>query len=400
MIRQICTEMNKTIQLFIAVIFLSNCTSPPRSRDYFGQAYPDTIPLVFAPGVISKMGRLEHGISFASDGKELIFGILNKDDWSGEIFNSEKVNEKWNEPLLFEPLKNKSVYLPYFSPDGKSLLYAQSKSATDHLSTDIWMLRKINGIWSGPALLPDSIRSESREANASMTSDGTIYFSSNRNCYGKDGCYTADLFYTRQKDNRYQDVAMISKLSSPNDEESVFISPKEEYLIFCRYTDSITAVDLYISYQDIHKNWMEPQRIDSTINSEDWDRRPYVSIDNKFLFFTRLQIVENRLVESDIFWVRTSKLFKPFVFHPISDTTVRMGTAFEINLPRDYFRDVDDERLTYSISQNQPAWLNFDSEKMKLSGLPTMEGEFELTLTATDNSSNRTDSKIRITVKK
>jgi len=374
--------------------------SPTRSRDYFGQAYPDTTPVIFAPNVISKMGRLEHGISFTPGGRELIFGILSKDDWSGEIFYSEKVNEKWSKPLLFEPLKNKSVYLPYFSPDGKSLLYAQSKSVTDNINTDIWMLSKINGEWSIPTLLLDPIRSKGREANASMTYDGTIYFSSNRNCYGKDDCYTADLFYSRQKDNRYQEGHVISKLSSSNDEESVFISPKEEYLIFCRYTDYKTAADLYISYRDIHKNWIEPQRIDSTINSKDWDRRPYVSIDNKFLFFTRLQIVENRLAESDIFWVSTSRLFKPFVFHAIPDITVQVGTAFEISLPKDHFRDIDDEKLRYAISQNPPAWLNFDREKMILSGLPTAEGEFELTLTATDQSSNRTDSKIRITVKK
>ena len=392
--------MNKSIQLFISVIFLSNCMSPTRSRDYFGQAYPDTTPVIFAPNVISKMGRLEHGISFTPGGRELIFGILSKDDWSGEIFYSEKVNEKWSKPLLFEPLKNKSVYLPYFSPDGKSLLYAQSKSVTDNINTDIWMLSKINGEWSIPTLLLDPIRSKGREANASMTYDGTIYFSSNRNCYGKDDCYTADLFYSRQKDNRYQEGHVISKLSSSNDEESVFISPKEEYLIFCRYTDYKTAADLYISYRDIHKNWIEPQRIDSTINSKDWDRRPYVSIDNKFLFFTRLQIVENRLAESDIFWVSTSRLFKPFVFHAIPDITVQVGTAFEISLPKDHFRDIDDEKLRYAISQNPPAWLNFDREKMILSGLPTAEGEFELTLTATDQSSNRTDSKIRITVKK
>src|SRR5690606_23973237 len=176
--------------------------------------------------------------------------------------------------------------------------------------------------------------------------------------------------------------------------------PKEDYIVFCRYTDNETGVDLYISYRDINDNWIEPQTIDSTINSKDWDRRPFVSIDNKFLFFTRLQIGEKGLTESDIFWVNTSKLFKPFVYHSLSDTTVQVGEKFEISVPKDYFKDIDDKQLTYSVNQNQFEWLNFDREQMKLSGLPSTEGDFELTFTAIDKFSNRTDDKIIITVEK
>ncbi|TDQ80199.1 hypothetical protein CLV99_1656 [Sphingobacterium yanglingense] len=397
--RQIRTTMNKAILLSTASILFSDCTPSTRSRDYFGQAHPDTIPVIFAPDIISKKGRLEHGISFTPSGMEVAFGILNKDDYSGKIFYSEKVNEKWTEPLLFEPLKNGSVYLPYFSPDGQFMLYAQSKSTIDYFNTDIWTLKKINGVWSSPTVLSDTINSKSREANASMTYDGTIYFSSNRNCYEKDNCHTADLFYSKREGNLYQKTDIVSELSSSNDEESVFISPEEDYLIFCRHTDNKTGVDLYISYRDINNNWIKPQRVDSTINSKDWERRPFVSIDNKFLFFTRLQIVNNEIVESDIFWVGTSKLFKPFVFHPIPDIVTQIGKKFEIPLPKDYFKDIDDKKLRYSINVNQLEWVNFDPEKMKLSGLPIKEGEFELILTATDNSSNRTDSKIRINVK-
>ena len=119
-----------------------------------------------------------------------------------------------------------------------------------------------------------------------IAADGKIYFSSNRNCEGKENCNTADLFYSKLVDNEYQSVNVISEFISSNDEESVFISPKQDYIMFCRYTDNETWMDLYISYRDINNNWIEPQMVDSTINSKDWDRRPFVSIDNKFLFFT------------------------------------------------------------------------------------------------------------------
>jgi len=392
--------MTKIILPLILILLLISCKSFTESADYLGQTYPDSTPVIFAPGIVSKKGRLEHGISFTPDTRELAFGILNKDDLSGEIFYSRKINEKWTEPMVFEPLKNKCVYLPYFSPNGKSLLYTQSKPDTDNVYTDIWMIEKINDDWVAPKIIQAPLSSTSREANACMTYDGTLYFSSNRNCDGKENCHTADLFYSKLVDNQYQSVDVISEFISSHDEESVFISPKEEYIIFCRYTDDETWVDLYISYRDIHNNWIEPQIIDSTINSKDWDRRPFVSIDNKFLFFTRLQIGEKGLTESDIFWVNTSKLFKPFVYHSLSDTTVQVGEKFEIFVPKDYFKDIDDKQLTYSVNQNQFDWLNFDGEQMTLSGLPSVEGDFELTFTAIDKSSNMTDDKVIIKVKK
>lgn len=135
-------------------------------------------------------------------------------------------------------------------------------------------------------------------------------------------------------------------------------------------------------------------------NSKDWDRRPFVTIDNRFLFFTRLQVGEKGVTESDIYWVNTLKLFKPFVYHPLPDITLRVGEQFELSIPKDYFRDIDDHQLTYSINQDQFDWLNFDREKMKLSGVPTKAGNFELTFSAVDQVANMTHEKVMITVKK
>lgn len=390
--------MNK---IYIALIFifgLLSCKQSIELSDYFGQTYPDSIPVIFAPEIVSIKGRLEHGISFSADKREFAFGILNKDDFSGEIYYSKKVNSNWTDPKVFEPLRNACAYLPYFSPNGKSLLYAQSTSDTNNGYTDIWIIEKTDGNWSTPVKLKAPLSSISREANACMTYNGTIYFSSNRNCIGKENCHSADLFYSKKINNEYQSVEAISEFISSNDEESVFISPKEEYIMFCRYTDNETWMDLYMSYRDCNNNWLEPQILDSTINSKNWDRRPFVSIDNKFLFFTRLNIGEKGITESDIFWVNTSKVFKPYVFNPLSDTILQVGKKFELSIPVDYFKDIDEKQLSLSINPNEFDWLKFDSEKMKLSGLPNLEGNLELTFVAIDKFLNMTEDKVKITV--
>src|SRR5690606_39283281 len=104
-----------------------------------------------------------------------------------------------------------------------------------------------------------------REANASMTNDGVIYFSSNRNCNGKANCHTADLFCSKMVDKDYKSANVITEFLSANDEESVFISPNEDYIIFCRYSNDLTAVDLYICYMDFNNIWFDSNLLVSTI---------------------------------------------------------------------------------------------------------------------------------------
>lgn len=391
--------MTKILFPFIFVLTLISCEQSNTTTDYFGQTLPDSIPILFAPDLVSVKGRLEHGISFTPDVQEMAFGILAKEDYSGDIYYSNKDSEKWTKPLVFEPLKSKCVKLPYFSPNGKSLLYAQSKPNTYNGLTDIYIIEKINGVWNNSRKIDSPISSTSREANASMTKDGSIYFSSNRNCEGKENCHTADLFYAKLGDNGYERVQEVDGLISPNDEESVFISPNEDYILFCRYTGNQTWVDLYISYRDINNNWIEPKILNSTINSKEWDRRPFVSVDNKFLFYTRLQVANNGITESDIYWVNTTKVFKPFVFNPLSDVELNANENFKIPIPSDYFKDIDGKQLTLSINQKEFDWLAFDSEKMVLSGLPTQKGNFELVFTASDKNFNSTHDKITIEVK-
>ncbi|NQZ45157.1 MAG: PD40 domain-containing protein [Flavobacteriaceae bacterium] len=378
----------------VLILILISCKQRPKSTDVFEQNYPDSIPTIFAPDIISIKGRLEHGISFTPDNEELVFGVLNKEDFSGKIFHSKMGDKNWTKPIVFDPLKDESVFLPYFSPDGKSILFAKSSSETDNYLTNIWVITKKNNLWDNPKKIEAPISSIARESMACITSDGTIYFSSNRNGNG-----LADLYFSKLDNGEYLNAERIDSVSTERDEESVFISPDENYMVFSRYVADDNPPDLFISYRESNGNWTKPRLLDTTINTADWERRPFVSVDNKFLFFTRLETEGFNLIESDIYWVNTSKVFKPFVYNPLSDITLQVGEQLEVQIPVDYFKDIDDEELTLSINQNELDWLEFESERMKLSGLPTQEGNFELIFTAEDEFSNMTEDRIKIKVK-
>ncbi len=254
--------MIKRILPIIFILGLIGCNTNNITVDYFGQTEPGTTPEIFAEDIISVKGRFEHGISFAPNSQELAFGFFNKDDFSGTIYYSKKIESKWTEPKIFEPLKNQSVYLPYFSPNGESLLYAQSRLNTNNGFTDIWILKNNKGSWEQAEKVDNPISTLARESTACMSISNTIYFSSNR-----DGNGLADLYCSSPEDGEYQKVERLDSICSVRDEESIFIDPNEKYLIFSRYATNKNGPDLYISYRDYSGNWTQPALLDSAINT-------------------------------------------------------------------------------------------------------------------------------------
>jgi hypothetical protein len=55
--------------------------------------------------------------------------------------------------------------------------------------------------------------------------------------------------------------------------------------------------DLYISYRDENGNWSRSIKLNEDINTAESEALPYVTVDGKYLFFTR---------QGDIYWVNAS----------------------------------------------------------------------------------------------
>ncbi|WP_185969065.1 PD40 domain-containing protein [Carboxylicivirga sp. M1479] len=385
--------MIKRFLPFIFIFGLIACNKSTLTIDYFGQTEPGTTPEIFAKDVISIKGRFEHGISFAPNSQELAFGIFNKGDFSGTIYYSNKEDRSWTKPEVLEPLENESVFLPYFSPSGKSLLFAQSRPDANNGFTDIWMLTKQNGFWEQPEKIDSPISTLTRESTACMSMNNTIYFSSNR-----DGNGLADLYCSSLENNNYIDAERLNSISSVRDEESIFVSANESYIIFSRYATNENGPDLFISYRDYSGNWIQPELLGSKINTSDWERRPFVSIDNRFLFFTKQIFNDKGYAESDIYWVNTQNVFKPYVFEPIQPKVIKIGKEFNVSIPTDYFKDIDSDKLEISLKNEKLDWVNFDKEKMTLTMNPNVIGEFSLIFTAVDEYANETEDTVSIIV--
>ncbi|KEO75220.1 hypothetical protein EL17_06045 [Anditalea andensis] len=372
-----------------------SCTSKKHTEvpniSYLDQESPDSIPIIFGKDIVSVKGRFDMGITISPDGKSIAFGVANESNPNETcIYLMNYINGKWTSPNKSFLPNNINTFYPMFSPSGNELYFAKS---IDGSPTDLWVAAYIDQKANNPQPLDSIFNSKSREAGHSISKTGTLYFTSNRDdqhqCCG-------DIYYAQLDSGRYSQIQKSDILSSEADEESLFLSPDENYIIVQAWKyESESKHDLYISYRTKEGAWTVPKRLNSYINGKEIEQRPFVSPDNKFLIFSRTSVLhenEQDVYDSDIYWVSTKSVFSPYVYKSQIEASIRYKEAFELRFPQDLFKDVDDDKLSFYITLKDnsaiPEWMAFDDEQLILSGNWTTKEPLTFKLTATDISGN------------
>lgn len=387
--------MHRYFFIFLFLVLSYSCTSKKHTEEpniiYLDQEIPDSIPLIFGKGIVSVKGRFDMGITISPDGKSMAFGVAHESNPEETcIYLMNYTNGKWTSPDKSFLPNNINTFFPMFSPSGNELYFAKS---IDGSPTDLWVAAYIDKKAINPQPLDSIFNSKSREAGHSKSKSGTFYFTSNRDdqhqCCG-------DIYYAQPDSGKYSKIQKSDILSSEADEESLFLSPDENYIIIQAWKyESESKHDLYISYRTKEDAWTVPKRLNSQINGKEIEQRPFVSPDNKFLFFSRTSVLrenEQYVYDSNIYWVSTKSVFSPYVYNSQIETSIRYDEAFEINLPKDLFKDVDDEKLSFHLTLKNnsaiPEWIEFDDEQLILSGYWTTKEPLTFKLTAIDISGN------------
>jgi len=258
---------------------------------YLGQKPPGMTPEVFAPGIVST-GNYERALVFAPDGNGAFFHIRGR-GYRMYIIHLQKVNGYWSKPEMafFSGVTGYDDGYPFFSPDGERLYFTSKRPIEDdgeiREEGDIWVIEKSNGAWGLPCWLGSTINSEMYEGVPSVSSNGNLYFNSNR------GSETGDwgIFVSRFSNGKYTKP---EKLPPPIDSETFdghpFIAPDESFLLFdSNRQGGYGDVDIYVSF---HNNgvWSEAINLGDKINTPSHEVAPYVSPDGKYLFFTTFKL--------------------------------------------------------------------------------------------------------------
>jgi Tol biopolymer transport system component len=266
---------------------------------YLNQGPAGLTPTVFAPGQISQKDLYEYGSVFSGDGKEFYYAVIISG--KPQIRYSRFDNQAWAAPKTVIGSADYEYNDPFLSPDGKRLFFISDQPLTgkgNKKDFDIWYLEREKDGWSQvPVNAGPAINTDKNEYYMSFAKNGTLYFSSNGGTGpGTDKNY--DIRSSPFSKGVFKPSARLdSAVNTVHYEADVFVSPDEQYLIFCsERPGGLGQGDLYISFKNKSGTWQKAKNMGSTVNTSGYEFCPYITNDGKYLFFSR---------DGDIFWLKT-----------------------------------------------------------------------------------------------
>ncbi|MFC1564734.1 TolB family protein [candidate division KSB1 bacterium] len=264
--------------------------SPALKGPYLGQDPPGMKAEIFDPGIFPE-NEFRYCSGFLNDGTVFVFTSKKQgtDRRLRPTYVTELKNGRWTEPEI-APF---SEYMPFnftVGSGGQIIYFTTLKSpdkTTDILleQSNIWMVSMQKNGWTEPVMLGSSINTvKYNESYPAVALNGTIYYMSNR----KGGYGRVDVYRSKYLGGRYGPAENVGPvINTEGSDQDPFIAPDESYLIVCQDKPAgFGKYDLYISFRKEDGSWTKLINMGPDINSTEYDFRPYVTPDGKYLFFT------------------------------------------------------------------------------------------------------------------
>ena len=267
---------------------------------------PDSIALPFLPGIVSS-DSLDFNSAFSPDGKSFYFSRSDKGKWM--IYVTEMQAGSWTKPRLapFNELRYSQAD-PFITSDG-TLYYISNrpKAVGDTVSDyDIWRIRPGG---SPPGGSPpgrtwtkpenvEAVNSDSTEYYVSLAANGNLYFASDRQ--GALGSH--DIYVSRYVNGNFTKPENLGPaINSGKMEHDPMIAPDERYLIFTSVDrkDSHGSGDLYYSFRNADGTWAPAKNMGIRFNTDGYEYCSYLTSDGRYLFYSS---------DYDVKWVSTKYL--------------------------------------------------------------------------------------------
>jgi hypothetical protein len=374
--------MKKIIQLLfvISMMVISSFSliaqSIPEDSLYLGQTPPGNIRKVF--NLTADQGYFAaEKIAITPNGKEIYYEEVNS-SWTSFKFKYYKYyNNKWNGPLtLFN-----GFYCLSLSPDGSSIYFENNNY------NNSWISSKQDTLWSTPVRFLKNFNVHS----LNVTSLGNYYLSS----IPTGGLGQRDICQLIVENSDTSLVGLGLPLNSSSNEGDFFISNDESFIIvMSNRSGGFGSTDLFLSYRKSNDTWTNPKNMGTSVNTPGDDFGPYVTTDNKYLFYE-----SGYSSPSSIYWIKVDELidslrytnFVPYLKYQVPNQSGLTNQLFTFIVPDTTFIDDDgNNTLTYSATLSNgnplPAWLSFDPVTKTFTGTPTASGNLSVKVTAKDSA--------------
>jgi hypothetical protein len=251
---------------------------------------------LFAPGVLSTADD-EIGITFTPDGKTAYFTKRSPTTSTRPvqvICVSRFVDGRWSKPEVAPFSGRYADWSPTITRDGSRLFfssYRPTQGAEPKPDSDLWVMERNGGGWGEPKNLGPPVDTGKNEQNASIASDGTLYFASDRE--GGKGSF--DIYRSRWDGSKFGPPENLGDtVNTTAYDAQPAIAPDQSFLVFAslgRPEIPLTGgfpyprADLYLSVRR-DAVWQPARRLGPEVNTPATESNPSLAPDGKRLFFT------------------------------------------------------------------------------------------------------------------
>ena len=199
------------------------------------------------------------------------------------ILWSKKTDDQWSEfvPIPFSQHEFNDID-PFLSRDGEKLYFISNRdNGMFEDDNAIWVSSRNDIGWGDPELLSENINFEGNEGFPSVASNGNIYFPMKI-----DG--NRDIFISKFENGEYKEPINLGEaINSDASDSNPAISEDESILVYYSAKEGgYGESDLYLSKKE-DGEWASAINLGESVNSKYVEYCPYITHDNKYLFYTR-----------------------------------------------------------------------------------------------------------------
>jgi len=214
-------------------------------------------------------------------------------DWQREgiskIFVMENIDGLWQAPRTVQ-LQATS---PYLAPDGNRIYFTAPRRLSDGKAAgdnDIYYIQKTGSGWSDRINLGPSVNTDGDELQPTVTHDGTVYFSS-----------SADIYRARIVDGRYGPKEKLPPpINSGRNEVHPYVSSDERFLFFRSMGPAgFREPNYFLALRNPDDTWTEPVSLEQKIDH--FGLFPSLTPDRKYFVYFEA---------GDFFWFDISAVMK------------------------------------------------------------------------------------------
>ena len=239
-------------------------------------------------------GAWDFFMAFTPDQTDVFFCRANDTFSTYDIFETRLgADGHWTAPSKPGFAAQWSNADPHVSPDGNTVFFISNRPPSGKPGEpavpdtyDIWFAeREKGGTWGAAQRLPAPVNDiKAEKYSPSVARNGNLYFGTVR----AGGRGASDLWIARRVNGVYQTPENLGEaINTAGDEVEPWIAPDESYLIFSALhrADSIGGYDLYVS-RKVGGSWEKARLVTGGINTPAREFNQSVSPDGKWLYFS------------------------------------------------------------------------------------------------------------------